>query len=82
MDTDNRNRAEKISGVAEQAKKRTDIQETMIKKLQVSVLEIAGLNKRVSVLVSFQSLIIILIVSSETVCSFLTIFVCLFGMNE
>ena len=41
----------------------------MIKKLQVSVLEIAGLNKRVSVLVSVQFLIIFT-VSSETVCSF------------
>lgn len=54
----------------------------MIKKLQVSVLEIAGLNKRVSVLVSVQFLIILFTVSSETVCSFLTNFVCLLGMDE
>ena len=66
--------------MAEQAKKRTDIQETMIKKLQVSVLEIAGLNKRVSVLVSFQ-FIIFITVSREVVSTFLT-FLCLLGMDE
>ena len=67
--------------MADQAKKRTDIHETMIKKLQVSVLEIAGLSKRVSVLVSFQFHIFIFTVRSETVCTFLT-FVCLLGMDE
>lgn len=67
--------------MAEQAKRRTDIQETMIKKLQVSVLEIAGLNKRVSVLVSFQFIIFIFTVSREAVSTFLT-FVCLLGMDE
>ena len=53
----------------------------MIKKLQVSVLEIAGINKRVGVLVSFHFLIFIFTVDSETVRIFLT-FECLLGMDE
>ena len=54
LDSENKQRAEKISNVADMAKKRTETQEQMIKKLQQSVLEIANLNKRLQVLVSLS----------------------------
>ena len=53
LDTDNKNRAEKISTTADLAKKRTETQEQLIKKLQQQVLEIANLNKKIQMLVSF-----------------------------
>lgn len=52
LDTDNKERATKIGNVADAAKKRIETQEQMIKKLQISVLEIANLSKRIQVLVS------------------------------
>ena len=52
LDTDNKARADKISTTADYAKKRTETQEQMIKKLQQQVLEIANLNKKLQVLVS------------------------------
>ena len=45
----------------------------MIKKLQVSVLEIANINKRVAVLVSIHFLYLIFTLYSETVRTFLTL---------
>ena len=45
LDTENKEKSVKISAVADMAKKRTETQEQMIKKLQISVLEIANLNK-------------------------------------
>ena len=53
----------------------------MIKKLQVSVLEIANLNKRVAVLVSFHFLYLIFTLDSETVRIFLTLH-SLLGFDE
>ena len=46
LDNETKEKQTKISAVADLAKKRTDQQEQLIKKLQQSVLEIANLNKR------------------------------------
>lgn len=46
LDNENKEKQTKVSAVADLAKKRTDQQEQLIKKLQQSVLEIANLNKR------------------------------------
>lgn len=52
LDNDNKTQAEKIKTTAEIAKKRTESQEAMIKKLQVQILEINNINKKLQVLVS------------------------------
>ena len=52
LDTENKARADKISTTADLAKKRTETQEQLIKKLQQQVLEIANLNKKIQMLVS------------------------------
>ena len=47
-------KADKISSVADMAKKKGDVQEQLIKKLQVAVLEINVLNKKIQQLVSIS----------------------------
>ena len=59
LDTESRERQNKISAVADMAKKRTEQQEQLIKKLQQQVLEITNLNKRLQVLVSKIDIILV-----------------------
>ena len=52
LDSENKGRQDKLQQTAEMAKRRTETQENMIKKLQQQILEIQNINKRVQSLVS------------------------------